>query len=110
MPFYDYQCECGSDFSLQRAIAPRDVYAPCPDCGAGSRRRVAAPRLAAVGRETRIAHERNERSAHEPRLQKASDAAAGHVHSAGCGHVHGQGHAHVHQHKSGPSRPWMLGH
>lgn len=99
MPFYDYQCDCGSDFSLQRAIAARDLHAPCPDCGARSKRRVAAPRLAAVGRETRIAHERNERAAHEPRMHKVSSP---HTHGPGCGHAH--------QHKPAASRPWMLGH
>ncbi len=104
MPFYEYQCECGTDFSLQRAIVARDVHAPCPDCGAGSRRRIAAPRLAAVGRETRIAHERNERSAHEPRVHKAGGESSGHTHGPGCGHHH------AHKAKSGPSRPWMLGH
>jgi putative FmdB family regulatory protein len=103
MPFYDYQCDCGSDFSLQRPIAARDERAPCPDCGASSRRRVAAPRLAAVGRETRIAHERNERAAHEPRMHKAASPAA-HRHGAGCAH------AHPHPRQAAASRPWMLGH
>ena len=109
MPLYDYQCPCGTDFSLARPIAARDDRAECPDCGGLGRRRLAAPRLTMLARNTRVAHERNERAAHEPRVvRRGSEEHAhetGHRHGPGCGHAHP-----AHSHAHGPSRPWMLGH
>jgi hypothetical protein len=37
-------------------------------------------------------------------VHKAGGESSGHTHGPGCGHHH------AHKAKSGPSRPWMLGH
>lgn len=98
MPTYDYDCGCGSRFALLRAIDHRDEPAPCPRCGGGGRRAVAAPRLAALPRATRVAHERNERSAHEPRLVRRAEQPAPPPAARPALDTHHHG------------RPWMLGH
>lgn len=39
MAIYSFQCDtCGVGFDLSRPVDLRDSGAPCPDCGASSRR------------------------------------------------------------------------
>ena len=100
MPLYEYQCACGSQQTLLRAIAVRDAAVDCDRCGAPAARAVAAPRLAVLSPTNRRAHERNEKSAHEPRRYTRpapSEERVKHA-PAACSHAHHQ------------SRPWMLGH
>jgi len=100
MPLYDYHCpECGT-FRAWRAMSEARQPVPCPDCERPGGRAVAAPSLALMASNRRIAHQRNERSAHEPRLE-TRPAVSDH------GHHHHQGPGH-HHHKAG--RPWMIGH
>jgi len=95
MPLYDYHCpECGT-FRAWRSMREAREPAPCPDCERPGGRAMAAPSLALMAGDRRIAHQRNEKSAHEPRLE-SRPAPSDH------------GHHHHHHHKGG--RPWMIGH
>ncbi len=99
MPIYEYNCsECGP-FTELRRMDECAMPAPCPSCQSDAPRIVSAPRLAIMGRNNRIAWERNEKSAHEPRHAKS--------HQHDHGHAHEHKHVHKHSHRG---RPWMLGH
>ncbi|HET7837003.1 zinc ribbon domain-containing protein [Variovorax sp. J31P179] len=43
MPSYDYACERCGPFVARRALAQFDQPAPCPACGAPSRRALTVP-------------------------------------------------------------------
>ena len=46
MPTYDFACpDCNARFELQRPVAESAELAPCPVCGALSRRAYTAPKL-----------------------------------------------------------------
>ena len=102
MPLYDYHCtECGT-FRAWRSMREAREPAPCPDCDRPGERAMAAPGLALMASNRRLAHQRNEKSAHEPRLETRAAPPSDH------GHHHHHGHGHHHHHKAG--RPWMIGH
>lgn len=67
MPIYEYECAHHGVFELERAMSLARADADCPSCSARSRRILSTPRLSALPRATRVAHERNEQSQHEPR-------------------------------------------
>lgn len=73
MPLYDYACEACGPFRDWRPMSRSEEDAPCPACGAASRRTVAMPFLPCVSRNDRIAHERNERSADAPRVVRGEE-------------------------------------
>lgn len=77
MPIYEYECEAHGSFELLRSISEHEALGSCPACECAAPRVVSTPRLAAVSRATRIAHERNERSCHEPRMALASGGERG---------------------------------
>jgi putative FmdB family regulatory protein len=104
MPLYDYSCEECGPFREWQSMGLSSEPVNCPSCGQSSRRVIAAPYLADMKPNTRIAHQRNEKSADEPRVVRK----ASHDHSAG-GHVHPHRHG-AGGHSHGPSRPWMIGH
>jgi putative FmdB family regulatory protein len=105
MALYEYVCATHGTFSDWRPMKDSALDAPCPSCGAPSRRAVSVPHVNRVNRgAVRMAHERNEKSAHEPQVVRREDIPAM---DGKIGHRHG-GHAHGHSH--GTSRPSMLGH
>ncbi len=73
MPLYDYACAICGPFRDWRRMSLSDRRAPCPSCGALSKRLPAMPFLPGLSRNVRIAHERNERSAEEPRVMRRED-------------------------------------
>ncbi|MEM9253376.1 MAG: zinc ribbon domain-containing protein [Planctomycetota bacterium] len=79
MPLYEYHCDDHGTFAEFASVADCEKPQPCPDCGAEARRAITIPRLTAMPKQTRIAHERNEKSRVEP-----------HVCGPGCGHNHGK--------------------
>jgi putative FmdB family regulatory protein len=116
MPTYDYACpDCGG-FEALRSLAQRNEPCNCPDCGINAERVfVAAPRLAYLSSETRIAHETNERAAHAPRSSR--DGNYGRLkHPAGCGCCSGSSKRSSTVKSSDGSktfpskRPWMISH
>lgn len=67
MPLYDYSCvQCGK-FDAIRPMAENHLSVACPHCGAVSARHMfAAPGLARVSANERLARSTNERASHEP--------------------------------------------
>lgn len=110
MPLYDYECKSCGPFRDWRPMSEWTAGAPCPDCSAPAPRQTAAPMLAALSSNNRIAHERNERSAHEPRVVRREHLPQGHSDS----HPHDvnplikQQFGNVSQ--GPPGWPWMVGH
>ena len=111
MPLYDYGCETCGPFREWRSISEWETSVPCPNCSVPAPRLAAAPMLAVLSSNNRIAHERNERSAHEPKVARREDLPRDHRHH---GHAHGVSPLIKQQfgdvHKSPPSRPWLVGH
>lgn len=68
MPTYDYECpRCGL-FEAVRSIADRNLPGSCGECGAETHRvMVAAPQLAMMPSDQRIAFSTNELASHEPK-------------------------------------------
>ncbi|MEM1210263.1 MAG: zinc ribbon domain-containing protein, partial [Planctomycetota bacterium] len=62
MPLYEYHCDDHGAFSAFASLANCEQPSPCPDCGENARRAITIPRLTAMPKQTRIAHERNEKS------------------------------------------------
>ena len=80
MPTYDYLCARCGPFDAVRRMADRDLPAACGLCGSPSARAwVAAPSLAAMPADRRLAMATNERASHEP--QRSSQ----YRHPSGCG-------------------------
>jgi len=113
MPTYDYACTACGGFEALRTLARRDEPAHCPDCGTPSPRVfVAAPRLALMAADTRIAFATNERARHEPTRSKDY---ARLKHPAGCGCCSTAKRSTTlvgaNGNKAFPSkRPWMISH
>jgi len=109
MPLYDYECRTCGEFQEWRSMSEWEAAAPCPSCSVPASRLVAAPMLAVLSSNNRIAHERNERSAHEPKVVRRADLPRDH-------HHHGAPHSPLIRqqfgevHKSPADRPWMVGH
>jgi hypothetical protein len=88
-----------------------EASVPCPSCSLPAPRLAAAPMLAVLSANNRIAHERNERSAHEPRVVRREDLPSDHSH-----HGHGRGINPLIKKQFGDvrrsplDRPWMVGH
>ena len=108
MPLYDYECQSCGTFREWRSMAEWETNAPCPSCLLPSPRLAAAPMLAVLSSNNRIAHERNERSAHEPKVVRTEDLPRGHHRHPGVSRLIKQQFGDVHP--SPPSRPWMVGH
>jgi putative FmdB family regulatory protein len=100
MALYGYECRACGHFEAWRPIDQALEDIPCPACGTPSPRQISTPFLAAVSREVRTAHERNERAAERPRVVGHDE-----LHKLGPrlghGHSHGRsmyssvlGHAH----------------
>ena len=80
MPTYDYACTHCGPFEAVRRMAERDVPAACGQCGTPSPRAwIAAPHLADMPTDRRLAMATNERACHEP--QRSSQ----YRHPSGCG-------------------------
>jgi putative FmdB family regulatory protein len=111
MPLYDYECTTCGAFRAWRSMSEHAASVECPSCTLPASRLAAAPMLAVLSSNSRIAHERNERSAHEPKVMRDDDWRRDHRH-----------HHHRHDgdpvikrqfgdvHKSAADRPWMVGH
>jgi putative FmdB family regulatory protein len=108
MPLYDYECgECGP-FREWRRMTEFQAQVPCPSCSAPAARLAAAPMLAILSSNNRIAQERNERSAHEPKVVRREDLLqAPHRHHAVSPLIKQQ---FGNVHESPPGRPWLVGH
>ena len=105
MPLYNYTCGRCGDFRAWQPMTQAAEAGECPACGRPAPRAVAAPFIASMNPNTRIAHQRNEKSAHEPQVMSR-----GQLERSGtkrCSHD-GDGKTHRHVHQS--SRPWMIGH
>ena len=111
MPLYDYECLTCGDFREWRNMSEWEASVPCPHCSLPAPRRAAAPMLAVLSKNNRIAHERNERGAHEPKVVRREVLSPHHRHH---GHQHDISPLLKQQfgdvHKSPPDRPWMVGH
>jgi putative FmdB family regulatory protein len=111
MPLYDYECVTCGEFREWRSMSEWEARVPCPSCSLAAPRRAAAPMLAVLSTNNRIAHERNERSAHEPKVVRREHLPPAHHHH---GHGHGINPLIKQQfgdvHKSPPDRPWLVGH
>jgi putative FmdB family regulatory protein len=111
MPLYDYECGTCGEFREWRKMSEWEASVPCPNCSLPAPRRAAAPMLAMLSWNNRVAHERNERSAHEPKVVRREDLPRDHGHH---GHRHGVSPLIKQQfgevHRSPPDRPWMVGH
>lgn len=66
MAFYDYRCERDGPFELSRPLGTAPPDAPCPACGAASRRVFSAPGLTTVPRALTAAVDHAEKTRHEP--------------------------------------------
>jgi putative FmdB family regulatory protein len=82
MPIYEYECERHGVFELERGMSLAREGAACPDCESSCPRILSVPRISAVSKQTRVAHERNEKSQHEPRVATRKRHTCG----AGCSH------------------------
>jgi len=109
MPLYDYECSSCGPFREWRSMSEWDADIPCPDCSLPAPRQAAAPMLAVLSTNNRIAHERNERSAHEPKVVRREDLPRqhGHSHQKNTNPLIKQQFGNVTQ--SPPGRPWMVG-
>jgi len=112
MPLYDYECGTCGEFREWRSMSEWEATVPCPRCSFPASRLAAAPKLAVLSRNNRVAHERNERSAHEPKVVRREDLPHDHRHHGH--HRHGVSPLIKQQfgevHRSPPDRPWMVGH
>jgi putative FmdB family regulatory protein len=112
MPLYDYECATCGEFREWRSMTEWEATVPCPRCSLPASRLAAAPMLAVLSRNNRVAHERNERSAHEPKVVRRKDLPHDHRHHGH--HRHGVSPLIKQQfgevHRSPPDRPWMVGH
>ena len=80
MPLYEYYSDaCGVFSALQKMSQYRQPMI-CTGCGCMSERLISVPNFALLGKNQRVAHERNEQSAHAPRSMSRSCGCAG-VHS-----------------------------
>ncbi|MEK0434796.1 MAG: hypothetical protein RL369_845 [Pseudomonadota bacterium] len=67
MPTYDYECASCGPFEAVRSISDRNEPMPCRSCGEmAAWLPVAAPRLAVMSADQRLAFSTNERASHEP--------------------------------------------
>jgi putative FmdB family regulatory protein len=113
MPTYDYACARCGGFDALRPLSRRDEPATCPECAnACPRVLAAAPRLALLEPNQRLALQTNERASHEP---KSSRDYARLRHPAGCGccarGTRGATVTGANGNKAFPSkRPWMISH
>jgi putative FmdB family regulatory protein len=111
MPLYDYRCRICGPFHEWRSMVEWEANVPCPTCSLPAPRRAAAPMLAVLSSNNRVAHEHNERSAHEPKVVRRQDLPPDHRHH---GHQHGVSPLIRQQlgdaHASMSGRPWMVGH
>jgi len=118
MPTYDYECASCGPFEAFRAIDDRNLPAACGVCGAASNRvMVAAPRLAVMSSDQRIAFSTNERASHEPQHSSS------YRHPSGCScckpvskNKQAKEHSNVDSANNKPvksfanKRPWMISH
>lgn len=110
MPRYDYSCERCGPFKAWRPMSEYRTPSECPGCGSPAPRAVAAPSLADMNPDSRIAHHRNEKSAHEPQVMsrgRLDRLGAPRPSGGGKHHHHHHGHGGHHRHSG---RPWMIGH
>jgi putative FmdB family regulatory protein len=111
MPLYDYGCGTCGPFREWRSMSEWEAEVACPNCALPAPRLAAAPMLAVLSPNNRIAQERNERSAHEPKVVRREDLPQDHRHH---GHGHGVNPLIKQQfgdvHKGPPDRQWMVGH
>ena len=103
MILYNYNCNQCGEFSAWNAIKNSARPVACPTCGSCAKRIIAAPYLADMDENNRIAHFRNEKSAHEPEVVKMINSD-----TKSCNHTTPK-HRHVHAHNH-QKRPWMIGH
>jgi putative FmdB family regulatory protein len=80
MPLYDYGCSTCGPFREWRSMSEWEARVPCPSCSVPAPRLAAAPMLAVLSSNNRIAHEHNERSAHEPKVVRREDLPQDHSH------------------------------
>jgi putative FmdB family regulatory protein len=90
MPLYEYQCDLCGPFKELRPLREWNKDTACPNCGSACKRTIATPQLQRIGRNVRVAHERNERSAHEPRVMQRAELDALHGHIARHRHQRGR--------------------
>ena len=108
MPLYDYGCTTCGPFREWRSMSEWKAMVPCPNCSLPASRLAAAPMLAVLSSNNRIAHERNERSAHEPKVVRREDLPHDQHRHRHVNPLIKQQFGDVHQ--SPPSRPWIVGH
>lgn len=109
MPVYEYQCETCGVFEEMKPMSRFADPCDCPVCGTSAPRvMLTVPRLSAVSRATRRAHETNERAADSPKRSS---------HGPNCGCCGGGAKKpsktlhHPNGAKSFPTkRPWMISH
>ena len=103
MPLYDYECMTCGEFREWRKMSEWEASVPCPNCSLPAPRRAAAPMLAVLSTNNRIAH--------EPKVLRRQDLSPHHRHH---GHRHEVNPLLKQQfgevHRSPPDRPWMVGH
>ena len=111
MPLYDYGCGACGPFREWRSMSEWEATVPCPNCSRPAPCLAAAPMLAVLSSNNRVAHERNERSAHEPAVMRREDLPGERRHQP---HRHGVSPLIKQQfggvQRSPPGRPWMVGH
>ncbi|MGI9435750.1 MAG: FmdB family zinc ribbon protein [Geminicoccaceae bacterium] len=114
MPLYDYNCENCGDFRSWQRMSESNADMPCPECDQMAVRLVAAPALALMANNNRVAHASNEKSADQPEMitrtsgGQDDNAHRAHVHGSHCHAGHEKSGHHTHSHSHG--RPWMIGH
>ena len=107
MPTYDYQCTHCGPFEAMRRMADRDAPAVCPQCGSQAERvLIAAPYLADMNSNLRLAMATNEKSRHEPGLSSAHR----HHKGCGCGKSSTTASAQPGVKSFANRRPWMISH
>ena len=108
MILYNYEChQCGR-FSAWNSIKNSAKSIACLSCNSPAKRIIAAPYLADMDDNNRIAHFRNEKSAHEPEVVKMINGEHKSCNHSTPRHTeHKRRHIHNHNH---PQRPWMIGH
>src|ERR1700724_4459787 len=108
MPLYDYGCSTCGPFREWRSMSEWEARVPCPSCSVPAPRLAAAPMLAVLSSNNRIADERNERSAHEPKVVRREDLPQDHSHQHRVSPLIKKQFGDVH--RSPPDRPGMGGH
>jgi putative FmdB family regulatory protein len=121
MPLYEYRCDDCGTFSAIRKMSEFSMPSVCGNCGAACERVISAPHFALLGKEQRVAHERNEKSAHEPGTMRRSGCGCSGGHTCHSGidksdtkkdqasQSENQGAVFQMQTKK-TARPWMLSH